>query len=82
MREGIRGTITVTIGEEHAAPALGPGWTEQAGETHIEPEHLARDPEVALYAAEAAGLLSGLFAARLQRPGMVQRMRVTLEVER
>jgi len=76
------GTITVTTGDEHAAPAMGAGWTEQVGQTRIEPEDLARDPEVVRYAAEAAGLLSGLFAARLQRPGLVRRMVVTLEIER
>lgn len=82
MTEAVRGTITISIGDEHAATDLGSGWTEQSCQTRIQPAELAEDPNVLQYAAEAAGLLASLFASRLQRPGFVRRMVVRLEVER
>ena len=75
------GMITITFGDERAATDIGSGGTEERSQTRIEPDEEAESPAVLQYGAEAARLLAGLFAARLQRPGLVERMVVSLDVD-
>ena len=80
----MRGTITVTVRPEHAAPASldpwdGP-WSEQASVTTIDPPALAREPGVMHYSVQVAAV--ALAAARhLGRPGRTGSLSLTIEVE-